>query len=154
MKGMMENEILPSLAEKFQTPVIEHRTIMVAGIGESFLAELIQPWEEKLPSNIKLAYLPNYGLVRLRMTGMGNNADSLSGQLDKEFNELQQLVQRYLVSTRDETLEFTIAQMLSEKIKPWVLPKAAPAGISHICLPKTPVLQKLFLAALFAMTIP
>lgn len=117
MKGMMENEILPSLAEKFQTPVIEHRTIMVAGIGESFLAELIQPWEEKLPSNIKLAYLPNYGLVRLRMTGMGNNADSLSGQLDKEFNELQQLVQRYLVSTRDETLEFTIAQMLSEKNK-------------------------------------
>ncbi|MCU0388365.1 MAG: molybdopterin-binding protein, partial [Chitinophagaceae bacterium] len=78
MKGIMQNEVLPRLQEKLSLPAIVHRTLLTAGIGESFLAETIQEWEEALPGHIKLAYLPNYGMVRLRLTGIGPKKDLLS----------------------------------------------------------------------------
>jgi nicotinamide-nucleotide amidase len=68
MKGMMTYDILPELQERFTLPVIEHRSLLTAGMGESFLAERIADFETQLPSNIKLAYLPSYGMVRLRLT--------------------------------------------------------------------------------------
>ncbi len=117
MKGMMQKEVLPALEEKFRTPVIEHRTLVTAGIGESFLADMIQEWEEKLPAHLKLAYLPNYGIIRLRITGISNDREQLIHELNSQFSELQQLVQRYFVSNRDEPLELTIARLLREKGK-------------------------------------
>ncbi|MFN5931063.1 MAG: competence/damage-inducible protein A, partial [Sphingobacteriales bacterium] len=71
MKGMMSSEIIPSLQELFTLQPIIHRTLLTAGIGESFLAERIQDFEAQLPSNIKLAYLPNYGMVKLRLSATG-----------------------------------------------------------------------------------
>ncbi len=71
MKGMMEDEVIPHLSKQFKLPVIIHRTLLTAGVGESFLADLIQDFEEALPPQIKLAYLPNYGMVRLRLTSFG-----------------------------------------------------------------------------------
>ena len=71
MKYIMQHHVLSLIPKKFTTSHIEHRTLLTAGIGESFLAEMIQLWEEKLPSTIKLAYLPNYGMVRLRLTALG-----------------------------------------------------------------------------------
>jgi nicotinamide-nucleotide amidase len=59
MKGMMVQDVLPSLQEIFKLPPIIHRTLLTAGIGESFLAERIADFEAQLPTNIKLAYLPN-----------------------------------------------------------------------------------------------
>ncbi len=71
MKGMMEDDVIPHLTKQFKLPVIIHRTLLTAGVGESFLADLIQDFEEALPPQIKLAYLPNYGMVRLRLTSSG-----------------------------------------------------------------------------------
>src|SRR5689334_3165980 len=68
MKGLMKKEVLPRLQQHFKMPVILHQTFLTYGIGESFLAEKIKDWEESLPSNFKLAYLPHYGNVRLRIT--------------------------------------------------------------------------------------
>ena len=64
MKAMMEEEIIPRLMGKLNQVII-HRTILTEGVGESFLAALIEPWEDALPPFIKLAYLPQPGMVRL-----------------------------------------------------------------------------------------
>lgn len=77
MKGIMTKEVLPRLQQRMKLPAIVHRTLLTAGIGESFLADAIQQWEEALPGNIKLAYLPNYGMVRLRLTGHGDKKERL-----------------------------------------------------------------------------
>jgi nicotinamide-nucleotide amidase len=68
MKGLMSKKVLPLIQSAFQLPYILHRTLLTAGVGESFIAEKIQSWEEALPEAVKLAYLPNYGMVRLRLT--------------------------------------------------------------------------------------
>ncbi|HNU88308.1 MAG TPA: molybdopterin-binding protein, partial [Ferruginibacter sp.] len=63
MKGMMTDDVIPMLLKQFKFPAIIHRTLLTAGAGESFLADLIKDFEESLPAHIKLAYLPNYGMV-------------------------------------------------------------------------------------------
>lgn len=73
MKAMMTDGVLPFIRQKFELPVIVHRTILTHGLGESFLAEKIKDWEEKLPSNLKFAYLPSPEHLRLRMSVYGNN---------------------------------------------------------------------------------
>ncbi|MFM7838273.1 MAG: competence/damage-inducible protein A [Chitinophagaceae bacterium] len=68
MKGMMSDYVLPELHKRFRLPPLLHRTLVTAGIGESFLAERIQDFESQLPPDIKLAYLPSYGMVKLRLS--------------------------------------------------------------------------------------
>ena len=70
MQGMMK-QVLPYLEKNFHTPVILHRTILTSGIGESALAELLVTFEKNLPDEIRLAYLPNHGMVRLRLSASG-----------------------------------------------------------------------------------
>ena len=81
MKHLMTNRILPRLTEHFQTPIIKHKMIRTVGIGESFLAERIEAWEDALPDHIKLAYLPSFGGVKLRLTATGDD----DAQLDREL---------------------------------------------------------------------
>jgi len=78
MKGMMEDFVIPELLKKFNVHPVQHRTLLTAGIGESFLAEKLTDFESSLPENIKLAYLPNYGMVRLRLTDLQSAADQSS----------------------------------------------------------------------------
>ena len=79
MKGMMTDEVIPRIRTRFRLPFIAHRTILTAGIGESFLAEHIRTFEEALPASIRLAYLPNYGMVRLRLTIRGEDPGECDG---------------------------------------------------------------------------
>ncbi len=81
MKGMMSGYVLQALRRHFVLPAISHRTLLTAGIGESFLAEHIAHFESALPESIKLAYLPNYGMVRLRLTAPGADKVLLEEQL-------------------------------------------------------------------------
>ena len=71
MRYLTDHHVIPSIVKNFTTSPIMHRTLLTAGIGESFLAELIADFENNLPENIKLAYLPNFGMVRLRLTSSG-----------------------------------------------------------------------------------
>ena len=66
MKALINDEVLPKIKEQFVLPAIYHKTIMTYGLGESAIAERIEKWEEGLPKDIKLAYLPSLGRVRLR----------------------------------------------------------------------------------------
>jgi nicotinamide-nucleotide amidase len=111
MKYIMQTHVLPMLQGLSNTQV-HHRTLVTAGIGESFLANKIKDWEEALPPQIKLAYLPAIGMVKLRLTTRGNLNETLEVALDKEFEALKILVKDYLFADNDEPLELTIGNLL------------------------------------------
>ena len=117
MKGMMEDEVIPELTKHFTFPHIAHRTLLTAGVGESFLADLIQDFEEALPVHIKLAYLPNYGMVRLRLSSTGFEKDVIENEIAGLFTTLQRLVKEYLVTNEDEPLQEVVAKLLKAKNK-------------------------------------
>jgi len=115
MKGLMRKEVLPRLQSHFEMPFILHQTFLTYGIGESFLAEKIKDWEEKLPSNFKLAYLPHYGNVRLRMTAIGDDQNELEKQFEELSENLRPLIQEWLVIDDDLTIQQVVAKLLKER---------------------------------------
>lgn len=115
MKWITTNHVIPIIKEKFNTGFIEHRTLLTQGIGESMLAELIKDWEEKIPSNIKLAYLPNHGMVRLRLTGNSFDEAALNKELDNQFSQLKVLVKDNLITDEDIPMEQVVAKLLKER---------------------------------------
>jgi nicotinamide-nucleotide amidase len=115
MKGMMTDYVLPRLPTRFSMPAIISKTLLTFGIGESFLAELISDFESSLPAIIKLAYLPNYGMVRLRLTASGNDKPALESMLAQQFQLLKSLVQPYLVTDEDITIPVVVGKLLKSK---------------------------------------
>jgi nicotinamide-nucleotide amidase len=115
MKAMMTDYIIPRLKERFNTPYIHHKTILTQGVGESFLAARIESWENALPTHIKLAYLPQPGIVRLRLTGEGKDEKILHQQIDSEVVKLQGLIPQYIFGYDLDTLELVVGKLLKER---------------------------------------
>ncbi len=115
MKWLMENHVLSIITQKFSTGFIEHRTLLTAGIGESYLADRIKNFEEALPKDIKLAYLPNYGMVRLRLTSFGTDKKILTDKIDHQFSLLKEEVKDVMVIDEDLPLEAVVGKLLKEK---------------------------------------
>jgi nicotinamide-nucleotide amidase len=112
MQWLTNEKVIPIVKESFKLGFIAHRTLLTAGVGESFLAESIATFETNLPNNIKLAYLPSYGMVRLRLTGKSDESVSLNNQLDSLFEELKVLLIEHLVTDKDEPMEVVVGQLL------------------------------------------
>jgi nicotinamide-nucleotide amidase len=132
MKGMMLHSVLPSLSERFELPPIQHRTLVTAGIGESFLAERIKEFESTLPTNIKLAYLPNYGMVKLRLSARGNGAKMVA-ELEAEFDMLKQQIADVLVVDEDKTMHEVVGELLISRKNTLAAAESCTGGyISHL----------------------
>ena len=115
MKWLTETQVIPIIQKNFRANFIGHRTLLTAGIGESFLAELIAPFEQALPPSIKLAYLPKFGMVRLRLTASNKEEDALNQILDSQFEALKIAVAEYLVTDQDEPMEVVVGNLLKAK---------------------------------------
>jgi nicotinamide-nucleotide amidase len=125
--------VLPRLQKEFTLPAIVHKTIFTAGQGESFLAETIKDFEASLPSKIKLAYLPAYGMVRLRLTSKGENKTIVEEELLPYFEKLKILVKDVMVADEDEGLEITIGKILKGKGKTLATAESCTGGyIAHL----------------------
>lgn len=118
MKALMTHEVLPALQRHFTRPVILHKTVMTYGLGESAIAERILDWENALPEDIKLAYLPNLGRVRLRLSGKGNSEPLLEESMDMELEKLLPLIKDIFVGYEDSSSfeEKIQTQFLSNKM--------------------------------------
>ncbi|MCG7502930.1 MULTISPECIES: competence/damage-inducible protein A [Tenacibaculum] len=115
MKGLMKYHVLPKLRSTFKLPFILHRTIMTVGTGETIIAERISDWEESLPNFIKLAYLPSYGRVRLRLSAKGKDKEVLVKEMEKQVAALYMLIPEIIVGDDNETsLEKEVGKLLKK----------------------------------------
>lgn len=115
MKAMVELDVIPFIRQNFQLPFIINRHILTAGVGETQLAALLVDFEKNLPENCKLAYLPNVGKVKLRVSCFGNDLDELKSLSDTQFNTALKAVERYVYGVDDDSLEEGIGRLLIEK---------------------------------------
>lgn len=115
MKYLMTEHVLPRLAKINSNSAIVHKTILTCGIGESFLADVISDWENSLPIHIKLAYLPNRGQVRLRLSAYGENKEIISREVDEQLKKLQPLIDEYIYGYDDDSLISTIGNILRDR---------------------------------------
>ena len=133
MKFIMEDSVIPMLSAKINTGNILHKTIMTTGIGESFIAEKLSEVESNLPENIKLAYLPKPGIVRLRLSGTGNDKSSLETSLNNCSQEIENILSKYIYGYDDEKLEEVIGKLLNERKETISTAESCTGGyISHL----------------------
>jgi nicotinamide-nucleotide amidase len=116
MKHLMHNQVIPKIQKEFDRTFILHKTIITYGMGESALAQKIEDWEDNLPKDIKLAYLPSLGKVRLRLSTKGKNLDYLEEQIQSQTQKLYSLITD-IVHTEDDgqSIEEIIAKLLTQK---------------------------------------
>jgi nicotinamide-nucleotide amidase len=133
MKGLITSKVIPYLLSAFEMPAIVHFTAFTFGQGESMLAELLQDFEASLPTHIKLAYLPNYGMVKLRLTSQGDYKEEVEKELQPYFERLQELVKDFLVTNKDVGIEVVVGQILKAKGKTMATAESCTGGyIAHL----------------------
>jgi nicotinamide-nucleotide amidase len=133
MKKLVKDFVLPKLSQVFDLPVIYHKLIKTAGIGESWLADLIKDWENALPSHIRLAYLPSLGHVKLRLTAFGEDKKVLAAAVEQQIQNVLPLISSYVYGYDEETLETAIGKLLKNAGKTLALAESCSGGyISHL----------------------
>ncbi|MDQ2177958.1 competence/damage-inducible protein A [Marinifilum sp. D714] len=133
MKGIMQNGLISAITEYFKTPEIVHKTIMTDGIGESVLADILSDWEENLPRQMKLAYLPSPGKVRLRLSITGEDKPTLEKIIDKEVEKLKKILPNNIFAYDDIAIEQCIAKLLISKGKTLGTAESCTGGyIAHL----------------------
>ncbi len=116
MKHLLQQQVLPRVMKRFDRPFNYHKTLLTYGLGESAIAERISGWESALPENIKLAYLPSLGKVRLRLSSTGKDEKILKDSIDSRMQSLNQLLSDIAIGFDDETsIAALIGKILSEK---------------------------------------
>lgn len=113
MKGLMNDEVLPRISQKFKRPFILHKTLLTYGIGESIIAERIKDWESALPEPIKLAYLPNLGRVRLRLSSKGFDKEAIIDGVNAQVTALIPLISDVFVGFEEQS---SIEQIIGNQL--------------------------------------
>jgi len=133
MKAMMEEQVIPAIISHFKMDAIVHKTVMTTGMPESMLAERIMGWEKNLPSYIKLAYLPQPGIVRLRLSGRGKDCQKLEAEIEEQVKELRMLIPEIIFGYDDVSLEEVIGQLLLKNKKTVSTAESCTGGyIAHL----------------------
>lgn len=133
MKGIFTDELLPRIKERFHDVPYEKRVIMTTGIGESFLADKIKEWEDALPDFLSLAYLPQHGMVRLRLSGRHEDAGLLHATLDDQVEKLTRLISEYIFAMQDQPIERTVFDLLNNKGLTFATAESCTGGnIAHV----------------------
>lgn len=112
MKKMMELSVIPAIKEKFSLPFIINKYLYTAGVGETILSDELVEFEKNLPENFSLAYLPSVGKVRLRLTGRGNDLESLELIAEELSKKAFKAIQKYVYSTTEISFETVLGEML------------------------------------------
>jgi nicotinamide-nucleotide amidase len=133
MKAILTGSVLPRLMEKNLGTLYFHRTVLTHGMGESMLAEKIDGWAGNLPANIKLAYLPQPGIVRLRLTASGQVMEELERVVDTEITRLRQLIPSLVFGEGTQTMEEVVGELLREQGKSLATAESCTGGyIAHL----------------------
>ena len=151
MKALMKNEVLPRLSSLFNLPFIVHKTLLTYGLGESMIADRISLWENNLPDTIKLAYLPNLGRVRLRLSSMGYDKDRVINNIDSQIQSLIPLISDIFVGfEEDNNLEQIIANKFKELGKTLAVAESCSGGKISAQFTQNPGASKFFKGGVIA----
>ncbi|WP_411031638.1 competence/damage-inducible protein A [Spongiimicrobium sp. 3-5] len=116
MRNLMINAVIPKIAETFKRPYILHKTFITYGVGESAIAAKIADWEDGLPPFVKLAYLPNLGKVRLRLSAKGEDKDLLAKTVEEESKKLYAIIGDIIHGLEDDqAIENVVAKLFTAK---------------------------------------
>ena len=133
MKPMVTEHIIPQLQKRFHLPAIYHKTVLTQGVPESEMAAMIEDWENSLPPDIKLAYLPQPGIVRLRLTASGRNRNELVKIVENEILRLKEIIGEYIFGFDTDTLEEVVGGLLRKKGKTVSTAESCTGGyIAHL----------------------
>lgn len=117
MRHLIDDSVVPMLAERFELKAIVHRTMITSGIPESILAERIATWEDNLPDVLHLAYLPAPNVVRLRLSAYEVDGQSVRQMIDDEFDKLKGIIPEAIVGFEDATVEQLVHHWMTENGK-------------------------------------
>ncbi|MFL2632503.1 MAG: CinA family nicotinamide mononucleotide deamidase-related protein [Candidatus Marivariicella sp.] len=130
MKSLMNNSILPELKLKFKRPFIYNKTLLTYGLGESAIANRIKDWENKLPKNLKFAYLPSLGRVRLRLSSSGKNKTLVKNEVDRYLVALKKLIKDIYVGEEDDgPIESQVTKILRNNYKSISIAESCTGGL-------------------------
>lgn len=115
MKHIMSTEVIPRLSQRYKTPTIIHKNVIVQGYPESALAMKIANWENALPADIHLAYLPNYGIIKLRLSGVSEDPLALEFSINQQIAGLTEILADAIVAYDDTPVEEMIGNLLTAK---------------------------------------
>lgn len=133
MQALMQDEVLPRLNEKFLRKAIYHKTIMTHGLGESALAERISEWENNLPATIKLAYLPQPGIVRLRLSSSDEDMARVTKAINEQCERLHSFIPDLIFGYDDVSMEEVIGDYLKRLGKKLSVAESCTGGyVSHL----------------------
>lgn len=133
MQFIMQSYVLENLQKFFQTPCIVHKMIKTVGIGESYLAREIETWENSLPKNLKLAYLPSFGMVRLRITGFGYDKEAIRKQIEQEVDKVLPLIDKYVYGFDEDDLAMAVGRLLVQNKKTLAIAESCTGGYLAHC---------------------
>ncbi|MBR4917793.1 MAG: competence/damage-inducible protein A [Bacteroidales bacterium] len=134
MEKLIKDEVMPRLeAHKKDQHAILHRVLQCTNISESGLSDLLENFEQQLPPELKLAYLPKPGIIRLRLTARGDNKESLKTLLDQHFNELKKLTAEYAFTDEDIEIEEVVGRLLTKSGKTLATAESCTGGyVAHL----------------------
>ncbi len=116
MKGIMSSEVFPRLRELFKVDSIFHKTILLQGIGESYLADQMKDWERRIhDQGLGLAYLPSVGMLKLRITSP--NGESDNDLIEGYFSELIKVLPKHIYGRNEDVLSEVVGKILIAKNK-------------------------------------
>jgi nicotinamide-nucleotide amidase len=115
MEAMVLNYVIPNLLKIGKEVFVAHRTVQTHGVGESSLMDMIRHWEEALPENFKLAYLPQPGIVRLRLTATAGSRETAEAQVESQLASLKELIADLIFGYDNQTMEEVLGILLREK---------------------------------------
>ena len=128
MKHMMTHYVLPKIASRFTLPHIIHRNLMTCGIGESSIAKILEDFENQLPQTMKLAYLPDLGIVKLRLSAYEVTTAEAEAEVEKQYDKLKHLMKEYSYAHEDIKLEELIGNLFIARGKKFALAESCSGG--------------------------
>lgn len=149
------DDILNDIKSHFSIGSITHKCIMVYGIAESALSKRIESWEDALPSDIHLAYLPNQLTgIRLRLSVYGGTYDDNMKRIDEQFSIVKEMLGDLVYADSDTTLEHTIGALLKGSGKTLCAAESCTGGeISHL-ITTVPGSSEYYLGSVTSYAVP
>ncbi|MFD0963044.1 competence/damage-inducible protein A [Pseudofulvibacter geojedonensis] len=154
MKALLKDKVIPRIISEFRTPFIKHKTIITEGLGESTVAERLVHFENELPKHIKLAYLPNLNVLRLRLSGTSFNERELNIDLETLSNQLISLLEDIVIGFDDDTPELLVTNLLLEKKQTISLAESCTGGLIASTITKIPGVSAIFKGSMVTYQTP